>query len=439
MAFTTTQGNAEYVRQGALGVGDIYTGRRKYSLSDLIVMQERSYAKLDNILRAEAKVINVDDPEPKVLTMQEAPVKFDVSVASSTSGLGPDDDTVGIGDAQALFLQAGDILQCPDIFCDAAGTNYSTTKFASGYTPETMIVKSVQLSGLSAGNALVRVMRGNGAEPTSGVTQLATTMDLIHMGNALADGGNAPNPVSFEPTDVQNYCQFFSKTWGVTDSEMPINVYGKMTPAQRAEMKRREFFRQKEYAYFFGRKAVLTQSGGAKQWMTGGITEFVPAAADALDGVTRLIDFGGAFDLNLLREKTEIIYRYGNANQMKHWFCGGKFFTALYNGLEKFIHVNDEFSKRYGWAVYELELGHGIAMLHRHPLLTDQATATNEYGYDCIILDLEYVKLMNYIDVTVKPNVQTAGSHKTINEIFCQNGLWRTFPSAHAYLFGITG
>lgn len=437
MAFSATQAAAEYVKQGSLGVGDIYTTRRKYSLSDLIVMQERSYAKLDNILRQEAKVITVDDPEPKVLTMQEAPVRFNVSVNSTSSGLGPDDDTVGISDAEALFLQAGDILQCPDVFCDATGANYSTTKYA--YPPETMIVKSVQLSGLSAGNALVRVARGNGSEPTSGVTQLTTTMDLIHMGNALADGGNAPNPVSHEPNEVQNYCQFFSKTWGVTESEQPLNVYGKLSPAQRAEMKRREFFRQKEWAYFFGRKAVITQSGGAKQWLTGGIVENVPAAATALDGETRLIDFGGAFDIGRLRELTERIYRYGNAQQIKHWFCGGKFFSALYNGLEKFIHVNDEYSNRYGWTVFELELGHGIAMLHRHPLLTDQTTVTNEYGYDAIIMDLEYVKLMNYIDVTVKTDVQSNGSHQKINEIYCQNGLWRTFPSAHAVIYGITG
>ena len=436
MAFSATPAAAEYVKQGPLGVGDVYSGKRKYSLSDLIVFQERTNAPLDTILRMEAKTVDVTDPEPKVLTMQEAPVRFGVSVNSSSSGLGPDDDTVGISDADALFLQQGDVLMCPDIFCNAAGTTYTTTKYDQ--PPETMIIKSVQLSGLSAGNALVRVARANGAEPTSGVTQITTSMKLIHQGNALNDGGNAPNPVSHEPTDVQNYCQFFSKTWGVTDSEKPLDVYGKMTPAQRAEMKRKEFFRQKEIAYFFGRKAKINQSGGAVQWLTGGIVEFVPAAATALDGETRLIDFGGAFDLGRLRELTERIYRYGNTAKVKHWFCDGKFYSALYNAMEKFIHVNDAFSKRYGWAVYELELGHGSALLHRHPMLTEATTSTNEYGMDAIIVDLDYMKLMKFIDVSVR-SLDPGRAHRDETEIFCQDGLWRTFPDAHAVIFGITG
>lgn len=438
MAFSATQAAAEYVRQGALGVGDIYTGKRKYSLSDMIVFQERTWAPFDTILRMEMKVVPVSDPEPKVLTMQEAPVRFDVSTASSSSGLGPDDDTVGIADAQALFLQAGDVLTCPDIFCNTAGTNYATDKstaLAAGYFPESMIVQSVQLSGLSSGVARVRLARANGNAPTSGVTQISTSMKLIHSGNSLVDGGNAPNPVSHEPTDVQNYCQFFSKTWGYTDSEAPLETYGKLNPAQRAEMKRKEFYRQHEFALLFGRKNVLTQSGGGKLWLTGGITEFMATASTALDGVSRYRDFGGAFDIGKLREETEIIYRYGS--KVKHWFVGGKFFTVLNNALEKSIVINDQYSQRYGWEVRELDLGHGLAMLHRHPVLTEMETASTNYSMDAIVVDLEYVKLMTYIDTTVR-RLDPGRAHKTEGEIFCQDGLWRTFPSAHAWIFGIT-
>lgn len=434
MAFSSTPAAAGYVKQGPLGVGDVYSGKRKYSLSDLIVFQERTYAMLDTILRMELKTVPVTDPEPKVLTMAEAPVKFDVGTASSSEN-GYDDNVVGIADAQALFLQAGDILAAPDVFCDETGANYSTTK--GTYPAETMVVESVTLSGLSSGQAKVNVARGNGSKPTASVTQLSTAMDLIHIGNSLVDGGNAANPVSHEPTDVQNYCQFFSETYGVTTSEKPLEVYGKMTPAQRAEFTRRKFFRKHEAAMFFGRKAVLTQSGGAKQWLTGGMAEFVPLAATAIDGETRDIDFGGAFDLGRLRELTERIYRYGNSQKVKHWFCGGKFYTYLYNALEKFIHVNDAYSRKYGWAVYELELGHGIAMLHRHPLLTDMSTSGNEYGADAMIMDLEFLKLMNYIDVSVR-QLDPGRAHRDETEIYCQNGLWRTFPDAHARIFGIT-
>lgn len=434
MAFSSTPAAAEYVKQGPTGVGDVYSGKRKYSLSDQIVYQERAYAMLDTILRMEAKTVTVNDPEPKVLTMQETPVRFAVGTQSTSEG-GYDDNVVGIADANALFLQAGDILVAPDVFCDSTGANYSTTK--GTYPAESVIVESVTLSGLSSGQAKVVLARGNGSKPTSSVTTLTTSMYLIHIGNALVDGGNAPNPISHEPTDVQNYCQFFSETWGVTTSEKPLDVYGKMTPQQRAEYTRRKFFRKHEAAMFFGRKAVITQAGGSKQWLTGGMHEFVPLAATALDGETRDIDFGGAFDLGRLRELTERIYRYGNSQKVKHWFCGGKFYTYLYNALEKFIHVNDEYSRRYGWAVYELELGNGIAMLHRHPLLTDMSTTGNEYGADAMIIDLDFIKLMNYIDVSVR-QLDPGRAHRDETELYCQNGLWRTFPDAHARIFGIT-
>jgi hypothetical protein len=226
--------------------------------------------------------------------------------------------------------------------------------------------------------------------------------------------------------------------WGVTTSEKPLDAYGKMTPAQRAEQTRKHFFRKHEGAMFFGRKAKLTQSGGGVQWITGGLLEFVPLAATALDGETRDIDFGGAFDLGRLRELTERIYRYGNTQKIKHWFCGGKFFSYLFNALEKFIHVNDAYSRRYGWAVYELELGHGIAMLHRHPLLTELSTTGNEYGADAMIVDLEYVRLMKYIDISLR-ELNPGRGHRDETEMYCQDGLWRTFPDAHARIFGVTG
>ena len=441
MAFTRTVGNAEYTTQGALGVAGQFTDKRKYSLSDLIVFQERAYAKLDNILMQEMRMIDVDDPEPKVLTMQEAPLKFDIK--SDDTDTNYEGDTLRLSDTQAVFLQAGDILNVPDLFCDTDGANYTTTKYGSGYLPETIVVESVSLSGAASGIANVIVKRGNGhstaAAGAGTVTTILSEYKLIHMGNALSDGGNAAVPVHFEPSSEQNFCQFRSKTWSQTEVENRINVYGKMTMEKLAEMKRREFFREREGGNFFGRKSKHTISSNRLQWKEGGMLEFVPDATSALDGETRLIDFGGAFDIQTMREKTEVIYRYGNSMNVKHWFNGGKFFTVLYNALESFLTVNDEFSNRYGWKVFELELGHGVGMLHRHPLLTDQSTASNEYSMDAFIVDLEYIWQMNYIPVQTKSNIQDNDEHAQKDEIYCQKGLHRTFPSAHAVVYGITG
>lgn len=435
MAFTTTAGSAEYVKSGTPGVAGIYTTKRKYSLSDMIVLQERYWAKLDTALRMEMATVNVDDPEPKVLVEQEAPVKLNIRSDGSTTTL--DEDTLKISDTQAKFLQAGDRLQLPDVFCDSDGANYTTTKFGGGYMPETIIVESVTLSGVAAGVASVVVARGNGYRPTSSVTTILSEYKIIRMGNILHDGGDAPAPISFEPTDTQNFCEFRSEVWGETEVEKPINVYGKETMEQKARKAYKKFFREQEYMFFFGRKGKQTGAGGNIRWLSGGLVEFLPNAAAALDGVSRLINFAGAFDLQLWREKMEIVHRYGS--ERKDHFVGGKFFTVLYNALESFITVNDEFSQRYGWTVNQLELGHGIDMLHRHPLFTDQATASNDYSMDDAIVDMAYIKQMLYIDVSYKQNIQTARSHKREDELYSQVGLWRTFPSAHAYIYGITG
>jgi len=438
MAFSNTAAAAEYVHRGAVGVKGTYTTKRKYSLSDLIVWQERKWNKFDNILRTEGQTITVDDPEPKILTKQEAPIKFDLHSDGTTTTL--DEDTARISDTEAKFLQAGDVLICNEVFCDSDGAAFSTDKFdaTDEYTPEMVIVSSVTLGGAASGIANVVLKRGNGACPTSSVTTLLTEYKLVKNGNALEDGGDAPTAIYHEPNQVQNYCQFFSKTWQETETQSNMNVFGKETMADKGKRKRLEFFREVENALMFGRKYKDTYNGQSR-WFTGGIVEYIATATTALDSTTRYLDFSGAFDLETWREKMEIVFRYGGESKVA--FCGGKFFTVLYNNLEKFIRANDTLSKKWGFEVYTLETGHGLLHLMRHPLFTEYDTSNEAYAYDCLIVDPAYVWVMIHkgMDVKVKANVQDRDEHTKKNEIYSQLGLRRTHPTAHAYIHGITG
>jgi hypothetical protein len=436
MAFTTTRGNAEYVSSGSTGVLGQYTTKRKYSLSDLIVWQNRKWGMFDNILRTELKTITVDDPEPKTLTKQESPVKFDVHSDGTTTTL--DEDTLRISDTLAKFLQAGDKLVCNQIFTDSDGANYSTTKYTSGYTPESMIVNSVSLSGSASGLANVIVSRGNGYQPSSGVTTVLTEYKLIKIGNHLEDGGSAATPKWHEPTDVQNYCELFSRTWSETETESNTNVYGKETMAKKAVRNQKDLFREVDIALLFGRKAK-DQRNGQSRWRTGGIVEYVPAAGTALDGTARHIDISGAFDLETFREKMEIAFRYGSDSKVA--FCGGKFFTVLYNQLEKFITANDGLSKKWGWTVFDLETGHGMLHLLRHPAFSEFDTSGQAWAYDMVGVDLEYVDLMimQNMDFRVKSSVNDDDEHQEKDELYGQVGLHRTHPTAHFVIYGITG
>lgn len=437
-AFSTTAGAAGFVTKGAPGVAGHFTDNRIYSLSDLIVWQERRWAKLDVALRTKQAVVAVDDPAPKVIHAREAPIQFDINSepAADTTYEG---DTIPILNTQAAFLQAGDVLEVAGIFCDADGDNYSTTKFGSNYPAEACVVQSVTPGGVSATVAKVLVIRGNGnatdALDAGVVETLLTEYKLNHIGNALVDDGNAPTPIHFEPGHIQNYCQFFSRTWSMSDQEKPLNVYGKMSMEDRAAMKRKEFFRLKELGMFRGRKASLTVSN-KDQFLTGGMVEFVPVAADSLDGETRLIDFGGPFDLDTFMTTAEVLGRYGSDSI--DVFVGGKFLSSLWNHFQQSIVYNDEMSETYGWAVWTLDIGHKRFNLHRHPMFTDVSTSTIDYNFDACGVDLNYVKMMVYIDVQTKDDIQSPRTHREENEIFCQIGLWRTFPDAHFYIYGIT-
>ena len=58
-----------------------------------------------------------------------------------------------------------------------------------------------------------------------------------------------------------------------------------------------------------------------------------------------------------------------------------------------------------------------------------------------MIVDLEYVDLMvmQNMDLRVKQGVQDDDEHGEIDELYGQLGIHRTFPTAHAYIYGITG
>jgi len=436
MAFNTTRGNAEYVSSGSTGVLGQYTTKRKYSLSDLIVWQDRKWGMFDNILRRELKTITVDDPEPKTLTKQETPVKFSVKSDGTTTTV--DEDTLRISDTLAKFLQAGDKLICNQIFCDSDGANYSTTKFNSSYTPESMIIDSVSLSGASSGVANVIVSRGNGSKPSSSVQTVLTEYKLIRVGNHLEDGGTAATPKWHEPNAEQNYCELFSRTWSETETESNTNVYGKETMAQKARRNTKDLMREVDMALFFGRKA-RDQRNGQSRWRTGGIVEFLPTSSTALDSTARHIDFSGAFDLETFREKMEIAFRYGSDTKVA--FCGGKFFTVLYNTLEKFITMNDGLSRKWGWTVMEMETGHGILQFLRHPMFTEFDTSGQAWAYDMVGVDLDYVDLMilQNMDFKIKTSVNDDDEHQRKDEVYGQIGLHRTHPSAHFMIYGVTG
>ncbi len=437
MAFSSTQAAAEYVSRGQKGVADIYSAHRQYSLSDMIRFYDRTLAPFDWILRRQLTIVVVDDPEPKTIVRSERPIEFVPQAASGAYG-SYSNSRIYLSLANGRFLQAGDVLMCPDIgFSVVSSTNtWSTTK--GTYPPETMIVQQVNFSTY----AEVDVIRGNGKALTSDTpTQITTSMKLIKLPNSLADGGTASIPIDYENAEVQNYCQLMDITWGETITNAATKYYGKLTLEQKAQLSRQYLMRMIDVAFLWQNKGYTFDASGKKRWFTGGMREFIPDASSAADGVSRIFNHGGPFRLDDFRRKMEIASRYGNPRKEKLMLLGSKLYTEMLNVLEPFINVDLSKAKSMEWGLNVTAFDWGSCTTFNvvHPSFTSLSSSSNDYGLDYFIIDLDYVSEMHVsgLDLQIKMNVQDNDVLGTTHQLFGQLGLLRTNPTAHAYGYGI--
>lgn len=439
MANSVNPGDANYISAGTMGLEDVLTVQRKYDLSDKIVSLDRATAPFDYRLRAEARKAVAKDPEPKTLIKGEHPLRF-VTVDSSASTI-YENDTLYLADADARWLQGGDVLMVPQLYCNELGTAYSTQKFGQA-APETVIVQDVVLSGKSANVAKVTVIRGNGnshaAPGSSTVTAIGSSYVLVWNGNSIPSGGNAVNPRSRGLESEQNYLQFYSVVTGEDEQYTNTDLFGKQTFEKRMADDRTRLLRQIEFGHFWGRKAKR-QVAGKTAWMTGGIVEYVPDASTALDGISRRINLGTTFSVGTFRKHMEYVFKFGNMRRRKWAFVGGKFMTELETYMEKFLVLNDSITKALKINVLEIETNHGILELMRHSMFDELASSSMEYAADMIVVDPDYVELMvlQNMDLKVRMNIQDPRAHTKEAELYGQLGLARYHPTAHAIFYGL--
>ena len=436
---SNTWGNDGYVNAGAAGIRAIPTSTRRHDMSDLVVYQGRRWAPLDWILRSEMKKMPVTDMEPKTVTLDEAPQTFSCNVTSGTTAI--NNDTLYFTNTNARHMVVGDTLTCMDLFCDSDGANYSTTKFSSGYMPERMVIQSITLDGYAAGTATLVVRRGNGYNPAS-ASAVTSDYKFIRGGTAMPTDWEAPASVNIEPGTIQNYLQVYSITASEEETRRNMEFYGKVSLNQLTEIRRGQLLRRIEYDHIWGRQSKVYVNNNIR-YNTGGMAEYIPDAGQSKDGESRLIDFGGAFNVATFREKLEIIGRYGSGQKLV--LTGGESFTILQNYFENYLTVNDQLTSQWVGPgvgkVFTWDAGHVQLNIMRHPGFTDFTTSSNNFSRDMLFIDLAYVKLMylNNMDIRIRYGVQSSDVHHVKNEIYGVMGLDRVFPEAHAYMHGITG
>lgn len=437
-----TPGNEQFVDMGVRTTRGIPTGLRKYDLNDVIIYQSRRWAPLSWILRTTLPKYPATSMEPKRIFEDETPQTFTCSSDSKSGSY--DEDILEFTNTNARHMVIGDRLICMDIFCDSDGANYSTTKFTSNYMPETMLIESIILDGIAANKAKIVVRRGNGYNPASSVTTVTTDYKFIRGGSAFPERWETPDSSNEEPGTIQTFLQIYSASASESEVRKNIDYFGKKSLEELTEDKRNQLMRRHEFDLIWGRQSRITV-GGATRWTMGGIVPYIGSvtATTAKDLKNRLVDFGGAFDVGLFREKMEILSTYGSPDKLG--LMGGAAFTVFFNYFENYLTVNDELTAR--WAgpgegiVYDWDAGHVRLHIMRHPGFTDFSTATTAFDKDMLFVDLAYLRAqyLQNMDWTLRVGTQLPNTHDRMNEIFGVLGLQYAFPEAHMYIYGVTG
>lgn len=433
-----TPGAAEYVG-GPVGVGGLYTEQRTYDKSDLVVLRNRYWAMLDSFLRTQLKKTTVKSVKPTYFNRQQAPIKMTIG-SNATSSAGSLYDYLHIPDGQAAQLGVGEVLVVPDIFCDYAGDNYTTSKstaMSNGYRPETLLITAIGVagSGAGSGNTRVDVTRGNANAPTT-PTQILTTHVLLRGSLAMLDGANPITPWSHENNSDFNYLQLISKTVGQTETSEHEDMYGKMTRGEMRQEKTEQLFRETETQLLFGRRGIAT--GNKPRWYMGGLFEYIPIASAAMDGVSRLYDFAGPFEVDRWLQFMDVATN--NGRDFKMQFCGRGYDRAIQVHFDKYVRINDTLSRTFGWPVKELVYGGRRINWAVHPIFQEMTTSLTNYDNDAITLDPKYIGLMvlQGMDLRLKIDVpQVSTSHQQVDEIYYQTAPLRQHADAHSYLYGL--
>lgn len=433
-----TPGAAEYI--GApIGVGGLYTEQRTYDKQDMVVLKNRYWAMLDSFLRTQLKKTTVKSAKPTYFNRSQAAIKFSIGSAG-TSSSGSLYDYIHIPDAQAAQLGVGEFLVIPDIFCDADGSNYTTSKataFAAGYRPETVKITAIGAagSGGGSGNTLVTVSRGNANAPTT-PTQTTTSMKLIRGAMAMTDGANPVAPWSHENNSDYNYLQLISKTVGMTETSEHEDMYAKMTRGDHRQEKIEQLFRETETQLIFGRRGIST--GNKPTWYMGGFFEYIPIASSAEDGTSRLYDFASPFEVDRWLQYMDVATN--NGRDFKMQFCGRGYDRAIQVHFDKYVQINDQLTETFGWPVKTLTYGGRKIHWAVHPIFQEMHTALTPYDNDALTLDPKFIGLMvlQGMDLKLKADVpQVSTSHQAVDELYYQVAPLRQHADAHSYLYGM--
>lgn len=406
---------------------DTPSGRRPQNYREAILMlypnggnmEKAPLTALTSVMKSEA----VDDPVYHWFTkqLQDRRLQLAASLNNTDVAGAIVSITVSAGYNGAFSVKEGDLLMVEQ-------TNeilYVNTTPAA-----TTTVSVIRGFDLTAGAALSAVVfNGDGVNPF-----------IVVIGSAFEEGSAAPDPVSFDPTEIFNQCQIFRGTYGLTNTAAQTRT---RTGAEEAELKREaleNFGVDMERGFFFGKKATTIRNGQPLR-TTNGVISFIPAANRFTPTANGELTFE-QFEAWCLD-----IFRFGSTEKMA--FCGNTFLNAVSQMVRKNgqgqYNLSDEI-KEYGiGGIRRLKTSMGTLVLKSHPLFSQMVGGTNgaatftSMDNAAVILDMRNLRyrFLRNRDVKWQDNLQLPGVDAKIAGWLGEAGLEVHHPYTHAIITGV--
>ncbi len=240
---------------------------------------------------------------------------------------------------------------------------------------------------------------------------------LTKIGTAFAEGTDAPNANSRNPSELKNFCQIFKSTIDITETARKTKL--RTGDLEKNEKKRKMFdhSRDMEMAFWFGRRSLTTGANNKPRRTTDGLAQYIQTN-------NFLYSAGNTLDEDKFIANISQMFNWDGqgAGDQRIAFCGNNALTTLNimarNSPSTRINF-DGFVSAYGMKLQQWTLPQGTIYLKTHPLFNIVP------GYSDIIaaINPKGIKYRPLRDTAYKPNVQGNGEDSFKGQWLSECGL----------------
>lgn len=301
-----------------------------------------------------------------------------------------------------------------------------------------------RVSGDPTAAQTIPVTRGVGGSTgtaIASITAAGVNPYINVVGSAFEEGSLAPTGINFDPIELNNYCQIFRSTLGLTRTAQKtrLRTGDAVTEAKRECL---EYFSiDMERAFWFNGNKQLTTVNGAPTRYTAGILSQIKAAAP-----NNFISApaGGLITMDWLEQNLEIAFRYGSSEKMM--FGSNLILLAFQQAIRKnSFYMIKTGEKEYGMTVSRFITPFGEVVFKTHPLFNQMQGGTtggsNFYsvannGY---LLDMQNIRYRYVDDVKYEKDLQLPGMDGMKSGYLAECGLEVHHGATHFVFQGIVG